>query len=60
MLGLLVLLLPTPPVPLPTLAELPRLPPDVEPLALLPVSVTGALLLVLAAAGRHCCCLFLC
>ena len=50
LLGPLILLLPTPPVPPPTVAELPGPPPGDEPLALLPVAVAGASLLVLAAA----------
>ena len=45
-----MLLLPTPPVLLPNVAELPRPPPVAEPLALLPIAVAGASLLVLAAA----------
>ena len=49
-MGPLMLLLVTPPVPPPTVAELPGLLPDAEPLALLPVTVAGSLLLMLAAA----------
>ena len=45
-----MLLLVTPPVPPPTVAELPGLLPDAEPLALLPVTVAGSSLLMLAAA----------
>ena len=44
-----MLLLPTPPVPPPIVAELPGPPPVAEPLALLPVTVAGSSLLVLAA-----------
>ena len=50
LLGPLVLLLPTPPVPPLHVADLPGPPPISEPLALLPVAVTGASLLVIAAA----------
>ena len=49
-MGPLVLLLLTPPVPHPTVAELPGPPPDDEPISLLPVAMAGASLLVLAAA----------
>ena len=49
-MGPLVLLLPTPPVPSPTVAELPGPPLVAESLALLPVAMAGVLLLVLAAA----------
>ena len=49
-MGPLVLLLPTPPVPPPTIAELPGPPPVVEPLALLRVAVGRALLLVISSA----------
>ena len=49
-MGPLVLLLPTPPVPPTTVAELPRPPPVADPLALLPVDMAGSLLLVLASA----------
>ena len=48
-MGPLVLLLLTPHVPPPTVAELPRPPPDAETLALLPLAMAGASLLVLAA-----------
>ena len=50
LLGPLVLLLPTPPVLPPNVADLPGPRPVAEPLALLPVSVAGTSLLVLAAA----------
>ena len=41
LLVLLVILLLTPPVPRPNLAELPGPPPDAEPLVMLPVVVAG-------------------
>ena len=44
----LVLLLPMPPVPSPTVAEFPVPPPVAKPLALLPVAMAGVSLLVLA------------
>ena len=50
MLELLVLLLPTPPVPPPTIADMPGPPPVADPIALLRVDVAGASMLVLAAA----------
>ena len=49
-MGPLVLLLPTPPVTPPAVAELPGPPPVAEPPVMLPVAVSGALLLVLASA----------
>ena len=49
LLGPLVLLLPTLPVPPPTVSELPGPPSVADPLALLPVAVAGSSLLVLAA-----------
>ena len=50
LLGPLVLLLLTPPVPPPPVAELPGPQPVADPLAMLPVAVAEASLLVLAAA----------
>ena len=46
LLGPLVLLLPTPPVLPPNVADLPGPRPVAEPLALMPVSMAGALLLL--------------